>query len=58
MKAFRLPEGANVKLLERVRSPSGAARPSRVASVIAMLASDDGAHITGAEIRVDGGMLS
>jgi NAD(P)-dependent dehydrogenase (short-subunit alcohol dehydrogenase family) len=58
VKAFRLPEGANPKLLDRVRSPSGAADPSRVAGVIAMLASDDGAHITGAEIRVDGGTLS
>lgn len=58
IKAFRLPEGANPKLLNRVRSPSGRADASRVASVIAMLASDDGAHITGAEIRVDGGTLS
>ena len=29
--------------------------PSAVASVIAMVASDDGAFITGTEIRVDGG---
>jgi NAD(P)-dependent dehydrogenase (short-subunit alcohol dehydrogenase family) len=29
--------------------------PSSVASVIAMVASDDGAFITGTEIRVDGG---
>lgn len=58
VKAFHLPEGANPKLLDRVRSPSGAADPSRVAGVIAMLASDDGAHVTGAEIRVDGGTLS
>jgi NAD(P)-dependent dehydrogenase (short-subunit alcohol dehydrogenase family) len=29
--------------------------PSAVASVIAMIASDDGAFITGTEIRVDGG---
>ena len=35
---------------------SRAARdPSSVASVIAMVASDDGAFITGTEIRVDGG---
>ena len=57
-RSFRLPEGANPKLLERVRSPSGAADPSRVAAVIAMLASDDGAHVTGAEFRVDGGTLA
>lgn len=58
MKSFRLPDGANPKLLERIRSLTGAGHPSRVASVIAMLASDDGAHVTGEEIRVDGGMLS
>ncbi|WP_438287066.1 SDR family oxidoreductase [Mycolicibacterium porcinum] len=29
--------------------------PGAVASVIAMVASDDGAFITGTEIRVDGG---
>jgi len=58
VSAFRLPEGANPKLLDRVRSPRGAADPAKVASVIAMLASDDGSHITGTEIRIDGGTLS
>ena len=33
-------------------------RVARVAGVIAMLASDDGRHINGEEIRVDGGMLA
>jgi NAD(P)-dependent dehydrogenase (short-subunit alcohol dehydrogenase family) len=32
--------------------------PEAAASVIAFLASDDAAHINGAEIRVDGGTLS
>jgi NAD(P)-dependent dehydrogenase (short-subunit alcohol dehydrogenase family) len=58
VQAFRLPEGANPKLLDRVRSPSGAAGPEAVAGVIAMLASDDGRHVTGAEVRVDGGTLA
>ncbi|WP_407803185.1 SDR family oxidoreductase, partial [Staphylococcus aureus] len=31
------------------------AGPESVAGVIAMLASDDGAFITGTEIRIDGG---
>ncbi|GAA4986817.1 SDR family NAD(P)-dependent oxidoreductase [Yinghuangia aomiensis] len=33
----------------------GFAGPERIAGVIAMLASDDGAFVTGTEIRVDGG---
>ena len=36
-------------------SGAGMAAPSAVAGVIAMLVSDDGAFITGTEIRVDGG---
>jgi NAD(P)-dependent dehydrogenase (short-subunit alcohol dehydrogenase family) len=33
----------------------GMAGPDKVASVVAMLASDDGAFITGTEVRIDGG---
>lgn len=33
----------------------GMAGPEQVASVVAMLASDDGAFITGTEVRIDGG---
>lgn len=54
--AFRLPEGADPKLLRRVMSPMGPGSPDSVAAAIAMLASDDASHITGAEIRIDGGM--
>jgi len=58
-KAFRLPEGADPKLLYRIMTPDGSFRgPEAAASVIAFLASDDAAHINGAEIRVDGGTLS
>jgi NAD(P)-dependent dehydrogenase (short-subunit alcohol dehydrogenase family) len=42
----------------RISSRTGARGPEVVAGVIAMLASDDGAHITGEDIRVDGGTLS
>jgi NAD(P)-dependent dehydrogenase (short-subunit alcohol dehydrogenase family) len=55
---FRLPEGADPKLLHRVRAPGGPGSPASVAGVIAMLASDDGAHVTGAAVRVDGGVRS
>jgi NAD(P)-dependent dehydrogenase (short-subunit alcohol dehydrogenase family) len=36
-------------------SGAGMANPAVVAGVIAMLVSDDGAFITGTEIRIDGG---
>jgi NAD(P)-dependent dehydrogenase (short-subunit alcohol dehydrogenase family) len=52
---FRLPAGADAKLVRRVMAPRGSGRPADVAGVIAMVASDDGAHMTGAAIRVDGG---
>ena len=32
--------------------------PQRVAEDVAFLASDEGSHITGEEIRIDGGALS
>jgi NAD(P)-dependent dehydrogenase (short-subunit alcohol dehydrogenase family) len=52
------PETMDFELISRVMSPSGARGPEVVASVIAMLVSEDGAHITGEDIRVDGGTLS
>lgn len=55
---FTLPEGANPKLLRRVMAPMGRGRPEHVAGVIAMLASEDGAFITGEHVRIDGGTLS
>ncbi len=55
---FALPDGANPKLLRRVMAPMGRGRPEDVAGVIAMLASDDGAFITGEDVRIDGGTLS
>ena len=49
------PDGADFKLLPRIMSPTGPGQPESVASVVAMLASDDGAHMTGSLVRVDGG---
>ena len=53
--AFQMPAGAEPKLVKRVQAPTGSGKPADVAGVIAMLASDDGAHMTGAELRIDGG---
>ncbi len=52
------PETMDFDLLPRIMSISGAKGPEVMAGVIAMLASADGAHITGEDIRVDGGTLS
>jgi NAD(P)-dependent dehydrogenase (short-subunit alcohol dehydrogenase family) len=52
------PETMDFDLISRIVSPTGARGPEVVASVIAMLASEDGCHITGEDIRVDGGTLS
>lgn len=52
------PETMDFELIARVVSPTGARGPEVVAGVIAMLASEDGIHITGEDIRVDGGTLA
>lgn len=43
------------RLVHRIMSPTGFGQPADVAGVIAMLLSDDGRHITGETIRIDGG---
>lgn len=58
MRSPSFPEDADLAMLERCMSLTGAKGPEAVAGVIAMLASEDGAHITGESIRMDGGTLS
>ena len=53
-----LPEDCDFGLLQRAMPLDAARGPEVVAGLIAMLASDDGAHINGEEIRVDGGTLA
>jgi NAD(P)-dependent dehydrogenase (short-subunit alcohol dehydrogenase family) len=52
------PEGVDMTLVQRAMPLDKPRGPETVASVIAMLASEDGAHINGECIRVDGGTLS
>jgi NAD(P)-dependent dehydrogenase (short-subunit alcohol dehydrogenase family) len=54
---FRLPDGANPKLLERIMPFNGFAEPEACAAAIAFLASEDASHINGTALRVVGGML-
>jgi NAD(P)-dependent dehydrogenase (short-subunit alcohol dehydrogenase family) len=53
-----LPDDADPKLLMRAMSLGPPRGPEVVAAAIAMLASEDGIHINGEEIRVDGGTLA
>ncbi|MAE95548.1 MAG: short-chain dehydrogenase [Deltaproteobacteria bacterium] len=53
-----LPEDPDWKLIQRAMALDEARGPETVAAVIAMVASQDGAHINGESIRMDGGALS
>ncbi len=55
---FRMPKGANANLIRRIIPVVPYAEPEAVASVVAFLASADAGYMNGAEVRVDGGMLS
>jgi len=53
-----MPEGMDRSLIQRILPLDKPRGPETVAGVIAMLCSEDGAHINGEEIRVDGGTLA
>lgn len=55
---FRLPEGADIKLINRITALDEHRGPETVASTIAFLASDDAAHVNGTCVKVDGGTLA
>jgi meso-butanediol dehydrogenase/(S,S)-butanediol dehydrogenase/diacetyl reductase len=57
-QAFRVPEGADQKLVRRIMPLTGFAEPEEVAATIAFLASDEAVHITGTMIRVDAAMCT
>lgn len=55
---FFFPEGADPSLIKRIMAFDQPRGPEHVASVIAFVASDDGAHMCGSVLRCDGGTLS
>jgi len=57
-EAFTFPEGFDPKLIPRLMPLDRPRGPESVAAVIALLASDDAAHMNGEQIRIDGGMLA
>lgn len=52
------PEDMDMTLLQRTMSLRGPTGPDVIASMVALVASDEGRHINGEEIRVDGGILA
>jgi NAD(P)-dependent dehydrogenase (short-subunit alcohol dehydrogenase family) len=55
--AFRqLPEGADPKLIAKLRSPLGNSQPEEVAALIAFVASDEARFMTGSIVSIDGGL--
>jgi NAD(P)-dependent dehydrogenase (short-subunit alcohol dehydrogenase family) len=57
-QAFRVPDGADQKLVRRIMPLTGFADPDEVAATIAFLASDEAVHITGTMVRVDAAMCT
>jgi NAD(P)-dependent dehydrogenase (short-subunit alcohol dehydrogenase family) len=57
-QAFHLPEGADIKLLDRVTPIGGFGTPEGIAAAIAYVASDEASHMNGADILIDGATLA
>ncbi len=57
-KGTAMPDMPTQEQLTRISSLNGPLGPEVVAGVIAMLASEDAVHVTGEDVRVDGGTLS
>ena len=58
IEQFSFPDGANQKLLRKSMFYDEFRGPEVVADTIAFLGSNEAAHINGADLRVDGGMLA
>ncbi len=56
--AFHLPEGADIKLLNRVTPLGSFGSPDGIAAAIAFVASDEASHMNGADVLIDGATLA
>jgi meso-butanediol dehydrogenase/(S,S)-butanediol dehydrogenase/diacetyl reductase len=56
--AFHLPEGADIKLLQRVTPLGPFGTPEGIAAAIAFVASDEASHMNGADLLIDGATLA
>jgi NAD(P)-dependent dehydrogenase (short-subunit alcohol dehydrogenase family) len=52
--AFHLPDGADIKLIQRVTPIGPFGTPEGIAAAIAYVASDEASHMNGADILIDG----
>ena len=55
---FTLPEGADPKLVHRIMALDQQRGPEVIAAAVAYLGSEDGAHVNGTILKVDGGTLA
>jgi NAD(P)-dependent dehydrogenase (short-subunit alcohol dehydrogenase family) len=58
LASFVPPEDSSMKLVERIVSPMGMAKPEEIAALIAFVASDEARYMTGAVVTMDGGLTA
>lgn len=56
--AFHLPEGADIKLIQRVTPIGSFGTAEGIAAAIAFVASDEASHMNGADVLVDGAIVA
>ncbi len=54
--AFKLPEGADPRLIRKLMTPLGNAQPEEIATLVAYVASDEARYMTGSIVSIDGGL--
>lgn len=55
---YAMPEGADPRKLNKVRSPFGNSTPAEIAELVCFVASDQGRYITGSIYSIDGGITT
>ena len=56
INSFALPDDADYKLVAKIMSPMGVAKPEDLASLFAYVASDEAHYMTGSIVTMDGGL--